>query len=273
MTDEGVRISAARQEQVTAGTRKSLVRVTRPAFRDTGRIFAGLWRQSAFYKFLILLCFVVGLRLIYYHMYYTYPKFGIRELGEGAPVGRLWSVNGLTLLVLVPIVGALTQKIPAFRMLIVGSVVSASSVFIMALPTEWFRPLANSFLGDVIAHRWLGVAGEVNPYYVMIFLFVLFLSIGEALWNPRLYEYTAAIAPKGQEASYMSLSFLPYFVAKFFVGMFSGMLLARYCPKTGVRHSETMWLIIAVMTLITPVGLLLFGRFIHVQEAGRKDEA
>jgi hypothetical protein len=93
------------------------------------------------------------------------------------------------------------------------------------------------------------------------------------LWNPRLYEYTAAIAPKGQEASYMSLSFLPYFIAKFFVGIFSGTLLAHYCPETGPRHSETMWLIIALMTLTTPVGLLLFGRRIHVHEAGRKDEA
>jgi hypothetical protein len=104
-------------------------------------------------------------------------------------------------------------------------------------------------------------------------LFVLFLSVGEALWNPRLYEYTAAVAPKGQEASYMSLSFLPYFIAKFFVGMFSGNLLNHYCPATGARHSETMWLIIALMTLTTPVGLLLFGRFIRVHEAGRKDEA
>jgi len=273
VTDEGVRISRAQKAQASIGMGGALVRVTRSAFCDTGRIFAGLWRQSTFYKFLILLSLVVGLRLIYYHMYYTYPKFGIRELGEGAPVGRLWSINGLTLLVLVPIVGALTQKIPAFRMIIVGSVVSASSVFIMALPTGWFQPLANGFLGDVIAHRWLGVAGEVNPYYIMIFLFVVFLSIGEALWNPRLYEYTAAIAPKGQEASYMSLSFLPYFLAKFFVGMFSGNLLSHYCPQTGDRHSETLWLIIACMTLTTPVGLLLFGRFIRVHEAGRKDEA
>jgi MFS family permease len=273
VTDEGVRISRAQKKQAHPELGGALIRSTHSAFRDTARIFAGLWRQSAFYKFLILLCLVVALRLIYYHMYYTYPKFGIRELGEGAPVGRLWSINGLTLLMLVPIVGAVTQKIPAFRMIIVGSIVSASSVFIMTLPTGWFQPLANGFLGDLIAHRWLGVAGDVNPYYVMIFLYVLFLSVGEALWNPRLYEYTAAIAPKGQEASYMSLSFLPYFIAKFFVGMFSGNLLNHYCPATGARHSETMWLIIALMTLTTPVGLLLFGRFIHVHEAGRKDDA
>jgi dipeptide/tripeptide permease len=109
----------------------------------------------------------------------------------------------------------------------------------------------------------------VHPYYVMIFIYVLVLSLGEALWSPRLYEYTAAIAPKGQEASYMSLSFLPYFIAKFFVGLSSGFLLARYCPESGPRDSQTLWLIIALTTMITPVGLLVFQRYIRIHEAGR----
>jgi hypothetical protein len=57
-------------------------------------------------------------------------------------------------------------------------------------------------------------SGSVNPWYVMIFLFVVLLSVGEAFYSPRLYEYTAAIAPKGQEASYMAMSSLPFFLAK-----------------------------------------------------------
>ena len=111
----------------------------------------------------------------------------------------------------------------------------------------------------------------VNPYYVMIFLFVLLLSIGEAFYSPRLYEYTAAIAPKGQEASYMAMSYLPFFLAKLAVGPLSGVLLAWFCPATGPRHSETLWLIIGLSTMIAPVGLFLFQRFIRVHEAGRED--
>jgi MFS family permease len=269
-TDDGVKITPERPRSVQAGFGRALGQMVRDTCRQTLRIFAGLWRQPAFYKFLVFLFLVVALRLIYYHMYYTYPKFGIRELGQGAPIGRLWAINAIALIILVPIVGALTQKIPAYRMIICGSIISASSVFIMALPPQWFQPLADGPLGNWIGHSWLGLPGGVNPYYVMIFLYVLWLSVGEALWNPRLYEYTAAIAPKGQEASYMSLSYLPYFVAKFFVGIFSGQLLARYCPETGPRHSQTLWLIIALTTLITPLGLLLLRRFIRLQEAGRE---
>jgi hypothetical protein len=53
--------------------------------------------------------------------------------------------------------------------------------------------------------------------------------------------------------------------------MFSGVLLARYCPEIGPRDSSRLWLIIALTTMITPVGLLVLRRYIRVQEAGRQD--
>ena len=105
----------------------------------------------------------------------------------------------------------------------------------------------------------------------MIFLYVVVLSVGECLWSPRAYEYTASIAPKGQEASYMAMSYLPFFVAKFFVGILTGLLLARYCPETGPRDSQSLWLIIALMTLIAPVGLFVLRGYIRVPEAGRAE--
>ena len=105
----------------------------------------------------------------------------------------------------------------------------------------------------------------------MIFLFVVLLSLGEAFYSPRLYEYTAAIAPKGQEASYMAMSSLPFFLAKLGVAPFSGVLLAHFCPDTGPRHPGTLWLFIGLSTMIAPVGLFVFQRFIRVHEAGRDE--
>ena len=43
------------------------------------------------------------------------------------------------IIVLVPVVGALTQSFAAYRMVIVGGAICAAGVFIMALPTEWFH--------------------------------------------------------------------------------------------------------------------------------------
>jgi hypothetical protein len=208
--------------------------------------------------------------MIFYQLAYTFPKYGIRQLGDGAPIAQISSMlNSILIVVLVPICGVLTQKITAYRMVSVGSLVSALSVFFLAVPPEWFRPLANGWLGHFIGHTWLNVDGPVNPLYISIFLFIILLSIGEALWSPRLYEYAAAIAPRGQEASYMALSLLPYFLAKFGVGICSGWLLAKYCPADGPRHPEMMWFIIGCMALVTPLGTFIFRKYIQVHEEGR----
>ena len=268
-TDHGVTITPEKPKYPGESLLKALRLAARDAARDTVRIFTGLWKQPAFYRFLAFLSLVVAVRLVLLHMYYTYPKFGIRELGAGAPIGRLWSLNSIVVILLVPIVGALTQKVSAYRMVHFGTTLAAGSVFTMAMPPEWWRPLADGLPGQLIARSWLGVQGAVNPYYVMIFVYVVVYSVGEVFWTPRLYEYTAAIAPKGQEGSYMSLSYLPFFVAKLFAGGLSGLLLTRYCPAAGARHSSTMWLIIALMAMITPIGLIVLRRFIQVQEAGR----
>jgi len=152
---------------------------------------------------------------------------------------------------------------------IVGSLISALSVFFITLPPEWFKPLADGWTGDLIAHRWLGVNGVVNPLYMSIFFFIVLYSLGEALWSPRLYEYAAACAPKGQEASYMALSMLPMFAAKFLVGGSSGWLLAKFCPAEGPRHSAVMWLVVGCVALVTPAGTFLFRKSLQLHEDGR----
>ncbi|MCX6866621.1 MAG: MFS transporter [Verrucomicrobia bacterium] len=246
------------------------VEMTEDGVVITPRVSAGLWGQPAFYRFLVFMTLVVGVRMIFFHLNYTFPKFAIRELGEGAPFARLTGMlNSLMIVVLVPICGVLTQKVTAYRMVTVGSFISALSVFFMALPPEWFAPLADGWLGNAIARSWLGVQGQVNPLYVSIFLFAVFLSIGEALWSPRLYEYSAAIAPRGQEASYMALSLLPYFIAKLFVGGSSGPLLSHFCPAEGPRNSGMIWVIVGGIAMITPIGAVLFRKHIQVHEDGR----
>ena len=213
---------------------------------------------------------VVGVRMIFFQLTFTYPAYSILELGPGAPFAHITGMlNSVMILVLVPICGVLTQKVSAYRMVMVGSLISALSVFFSAMPPHWFQPLADGWLGKVIVTDWLEVTGPVNPIYISTFIFIVFLSIGEALWSPRLYEYSAAIAPRGQEASYMALSMLPYFGGKLAAGALSGWLLETFCPETGPRHSEIMWMVVGCMALITPVGAYIFRKHIQVQEDGR----
>jgi MFS family permease len=205
-------------------------------------------------------------------MDYVFPKFGIRELGDGAPIGQLSAINYLLIILLVPIVGALTQQFSAYRMVVVGGVICAASVFVMALPTAWFQASANGVFGRWLGHSYLGVKGGIHPYYIMIAIYIAIFSVGEAFYSPRVYEYAAAIAPKGQEASYGALSYIPFLIGKLLVGT-GGWLLAAFCPEHGPRRSGIMWLIFALAASVAPIGLLVFRRYIRVPEAGRQDVA
>jgi len=273
MTERGVVIAAAKTRAAGDHWIRTALASCRETARKTLDNFVSLWGQGSFYRFMIFMTLVVGVRMIFFHLAYTFPKFGIRELGEGAPIAQISGMlNSILIVVLVPLVGVLTAKISAYRMVAVGSLISSLSVFFLVVPQHWFQPLAEGWLGHLVAHTWLGVEGAVNPLYVSSFLFIVFLSIGEAVWSPRLYEYAAAIAPRGQEATYMGLSLFPYFCAKLIGGGSSGWLLATFCPAEGPRHSSVLWLIVGGTALITPLGAFFFRRFIQVQEAGRESE-
>lgn len=236
----------------------------------TAQLFRRLISQSAFYRLLAFFLFIGFLKAIFLQMDYVFPKWGIRELGFNAPVGKLSAINAIIIIFLVPIVGALTQKFAAYRMVIVGGTICAAGVFIMALPTDWFQPAAASSIGQWLGHGFLGVRGSIHPYYIMAALYLIVFSVGEAFYSPRVYEYAAAIAPKGQEASYGSLAYLPFLVGKILVGA-GGWLLAAFCPEHGPRHSGTMWLIFALAASVAPIGLVVFRRYIRIPEAGRQD--
>jgi MFS family permease len=272
-TDEGLKLVPPQPKPSDRTFLQSVALTVRQASQETIRLFATLLGQTGFYRLLAFLVLIAFVKLIYRQMDYVYPTFGIRELGPGAPIGILWGMNFLLIIVLAPVIGALTQKFSAYSMVTLGCLISSASIFIMALPPAWFAPMANGLPGNIVGHWYLGLKGGVHPYYVMIALFVIVLSIGEAFYSPRVYEYAAAIAPKGQEASYGALSYVPLLLPKLLIGIFSGQSLMRYCPETGPRHSETLWLIVALFSLVAPVGLLTLRRYIRVHEAGRDDGA
>lgn len=162
-TDQGVVITPEQRKYRGLNMFHALGCAVRDTLRETVRIFRGLWQQPGFYKFLAFLSFAAFIKMIFLHMDYTYPKFGIRELGEGAPIGHLYALNSILIVFLAPLVGVLTQRIPAYRMVIFGSFVAASSVFIMTVPPQRFQRLADGKVGHAIANIWLGGYSRFSP--------------------------------------------------------------------------------------------------------------
>ena len=247
----------------------TMLAMLRESATETIDLFKRLLGQSAFFRLLVFFLLIGFLKAIFLQMDYVFPKFGDRELGLNAPVGKIAGINSIIIIFLAPVVGALTQKFSAYRMVVFGGAICAAGVFVMALPTNWFEPLANGAFGDWLGHGYLRLHGAIHPYYVMSALYLTVFSVGEAFYSPRVYEYAAAIAPKGQEASYGALAYIPFLIGKVLVGT-SGWLLAMFCPATGPRRSDLMWLIFACAASVAPIGLLLFRSYIRVPEAGRE---
>jgi MFS family permease len=258
----------AKGEAQSATFLSRIAQTVRRSSRDTAALFRRLIGQSAFYRLLVFFLLIGFLKAIFLQMDYVFPKFGDREMGLHAPVGKLAGINAILIIVLAPVVGALTQRIASYRVVIIGSAICALGVFIMALPADWFVPAANSALGGVLGHGYLRLTGAIHPYYIMSALYLTVFSIGEAFYSPRVYEYAASIAPPGQEASYGSLAYLPFLVGKLLVGT-SGWLLAAFCPEQGQCRPAMMWLIFAAAASVAPIGLVVLRRYIQVPEQGR----
>ncbi len=204
---------------------------SRPTVTTTNplRIAREVLGVRTFWTFLAFVALLTFVRLIFQHAHLTWPKYSIREFGEDFPFATYWAINPAMIIFLTPIATALTRHLPPFPVIVGGAFLSAISVFAMAFSTT--------------------ITASV--------VFIVLLSIGEALWSPRLYEYTATIAPPGRESSYMGLSEVPLFLAKPVVGFMSGALLTRYCPAEGPRDSEPMWLVIGLMTIAAPILMVL----------------
>ena len=254
-----------------------------------GKKIGGAVKENYFWIFIGILTITLFVRFVFFHLHYTFPKYGIRVLGEGAKIGSIYGVlNPVLIIYLTPLVAAFTRKTKSYKMLVIGSLVSAASCFIAVLPGKMFAGLTDTVFGEIIFIKWLGIAEnmeglklffEQNPmslqYWSLIIFFICF-TIGEAIWSPRLMQFTAEIAPKGKEGTYISLSVLPFFFAKFFVAPLSGWLVSSYVPldeagkiASSYPNHHMVWVIIGGMALITPLGLLILRPFFkkHIKEA------
>src|SRR5213078_4892266 len=93
-----------------------IARTVRQSATETIQLFGRLIGQSAFARIIVFFLLIGFLKAIFLQMDYVFPKFADRAIAPRAPVGKLANINGWMIIILVPIVGALTQKFSAYRM-------------------------------------------------------------------------------------------------------------------------------------------------------------
>lgn len=190
-------------------------------------------------RFLFFVFALLPVRTLFAHQWLTMPEYVLNCFPKWVTDKMEWfvdSANPILIFLLVPVLTAFTRRYHVVTMMIIGSAVSASSTFLLSF----------------------------GPSPLMLGLYFLVFSIGEALWSSRFLEYAAELAPEGRVAQYMGVANIPWIVAKLTTGLYSGYMLKTFVPAAGQgeQRSGTMWAIYGCVALVSPVALLVARKWV-----------
>ncbi len=184
-----------------------------------------------FFYFVFILIFV---QTLFAHNWLTLPMYTSRAFDGFVSDNFEFFVNlnPILIFILTPMVTALTSKKDTYNMMILGTFVMAAPTFILVL----------------------------GPNFNTLIAYLILMTIGEAMWQPRFLQWVAEIAPKGMTGIYMGIGQFPWFLTKVITSLYSGWFLMNYVPSdspVSELNSEAMWFIYAIIAMVTPVGLVL----------------
>lgn len=202
------------------------------------------------FPFLFFIFILLPVRTLFAHQFLTMPDYITRCFPEhiGAHVEWFQGLNPFIIVIFVPLIGALTQRVSILKMMIIGTTLSAVTTFILV----------------------------PGPQLNLLILYIVLFSLGEAVWSSRFMEFVADLAPAGQVGAYMGFANIPWFLAKATTGWYSGPMIAALLPGPdgqGADHSGTMWLIYGLIACISPIGLVLGRRFFRFEAAAEAKPA
>ncbi len=182
-------------------------------------------------KFFFFIFALIPVQTLFTYNWLILPQY-INRSFEGW-IGKYFEVasnfNPLLVFILVPIVTALLYRAKVYNQMIVGTAVMAAPAFLLAIGPTWYTLLA----------------------------YLLIMTLGEAMWQPRFLQYAAEIAPPGRTGIYMGVAQFPWFLTKMLVPLYSGWAIQRYCPADGPQDTQTMWVIFGCIAICSPILLLL----------------
>ena len=186
--------------------------------------------------FMFFIFLLLPVRTIFAHDFLTMPDYIFREFPAEVSAKFEWihGLNPLIIVIFVPTIAAATRKVKIINMMIIGTFITATIPFILT----------------------------PGPRLWALLTYVIIYSLGEAVWSSRFLEYVANLAPTGKVGAYMGLAGIPWFLAKFTTGFYSGFMLEKFVPENGPHNSGTLWLIYACIALISPIGLLLAKKWV-----------
>jgi POT family proton-dependent oligopeptide transporter len=187
-------------------------------------------------RFMIFLLIFSGYWIVYWQEFIVLPIY-VHDYVNASTDTELMLVTGpLTVIALQLLVSFATKKIPAFRAITLGTLISGLA--------------------------WLLLTAHATAFMAYATLFAV--ALGEITQSPRYYEYISRLAPAGQQGTYMGFAFLPLGIGSLIAGPLGGWLLHHFGE---VQHQpQRIWWVVAGIGVLTALLLLVYDRIVKPGE-------
>ena len=169
----------------------------------------------------------------------TLPIYVHDYVNDQADTERMLSTGPLIVIAFTVAFSVLTQKMSAFRAVVLGTLIS--------------------MLGFAV----LAVGRNIPAVYGTLVV----IAVGELIQQPRYYDYISRLAPAGQQGTYMGLAFLPLGIGAFASGRIGGALLHHFGE---VNHQPPMFLwALTAIGIATTLLLWMYDRAVKPSEESK----
>jgi predicted MFS family arabinose efflux permease len=185
-------------------------------------------------RFMLFLLIFSGYWVVYWQEFIILPLYIHDYINPRANTELLLVTGPVTVIALQLLVSFLTRRMPAFRAITLGTLISGLAWVIL------------------IAH----------PTVFMAFLTLIAVALGEITQSPRYYEYISRLAPPGQQGTYMGFAFLPIGIGSLVGGWFGGKLIRHFGEVT--RQPGRIWWAVTAVGVVTALCLWIYDKSIRL---------
>ena len=182
--------------------------------------------------FVAFLLIFSGFWIVFWQEFIALPLFLRGYVDPNAKIDLLLSVDPATVIAFQIVVSYLTRKIPAFKAMTLGILISSFS--------------------------WLVLLVHASTGFVIAALFIL--ALGEITQSPRYYEYVSRLAPPGQQGTYMGYAFLPVAIGYLIGGKLGGYLVHHFGDV--LHHPAQMWWVVSAIGFVTALMMWIYNKLI-----------
>jgi dipeptide/tripeptide permease len=205
-----------------------------PTLGQSARNFLTVLRDPKFMLFLVIFS---GYWVVYWQEFIILPLYVHKYVSSTMNTELMLVTGPLTVICLQMVASFLTEKIPAFRAITMGTLVSALAWIILI----------------------------VHPSPGAVILTLIAVSLGEITQSPRYYEYISRLAPEGQQGTYMGFAFMPIGIGSLIGGWLGGKLIHHFGEV--LHHPQMIWWTVTAVGVATAVLLWIYDKVSKPVEA------